>query len=97
MSDIDPQVIQKGRLDLEEDIADELRRVGEKVTKVMWWAPFGLQMEPSLEWIQGNRVVGEDGVHMSTKSLGMFAGLLYRRLLEGEVEEAGFKRRKTSW
>ena len=97
MSDLDPQVIQSSRMDLEEDIGDEIRRAGEKVQKVHWWSVYGLQMEPSLSWIKEKGVVSNDGVHMSKKSRELVAGLLYRRVTEVESETGVSKRRRMSW
>ena len=100
MTSLDPQVIQTSRLDLEEDITDEIRRVGEKVSKLLWWSGLGLQMEPSLEWIRERGVVGRDGVHMVPRYIGQVAGLLCRRLGEEDVEEVSsviFKKRRTTW
>ena len=100
MTSLDPQVIQTSRLDLEEDITDEIRRVGEKVSKLFWWSGLGLQMEPSLEWIRERGVVGRDGVHMVPRYIGQVAGILSRRLGEEDVEEVSsviFKKRRTTW
>ena len=98
MSDLDPQVIQTNRMDLEDDISDEIRRVGEKVHKLCWWSGLGLQMEPSLAWIVEKGVVSNDGVHLVQKYNGLVASLLYRRLGEVEVEdEIVSKKRRSSW
>ena len=98
MGDLDPQVIQTSRLDLEEDISDEIRRAGEKVHKVFWWAGLGIQMEPSTAWIRERGVVSNDGVHLVQKYNGLVAGLLFRRLVEEEVEDEGAaKKRRSSW
>jgi hypothetical protein len=36
MGDLDPQVIHGSRLELEVDVMDEVRRVGEQVVKLDW-------------------------------------------------------------
>ena len=98
MGDLDPQVIQTSRLDLEDDISDEIRRAGEKVHKVFWWSGLGIQMEPSTAWIKERGVVSKDGVHLVQKYNGLVAGLLFRRLVEEEVEDEGAaKKRRASW
>jgi hypothetical protein len=96
MSDVDPQVIDTGRRALEDDILDEIRRTGERVEKVKWSEVYGMEVEPSLEEIRRRDIVSGDGVHLTTKVSGLVAGLLYRRLLESELEVVGRKRRRSS-
>ena len=95
MSEVDPQVINRGRQDLEDDIRDELRRAGEGVVCVGWSEAIGLESEPNLEDIIRFGVVGEDGVHLSAKVCGKVAGLLYRRLASREMEGMDKKRPRT--
>ena len=96
MTSVDPQVVQQSRLELEEDISDEVRRSGERVVRLHWWSPLGAYAEPTLEWIRERRVVSEDGVHLDPKKRALVAAFLYRRLAEGEMTELDAKRRKLS-
>ena len=55
------------------------------MVRVEWWSAFGLQYNPSLEWIIEKRMVSEDGVHMTRSCLERIAGALLRRLTEREA------------
>jgi len=97
MGDLDPQVIHGSRLDLEGDVMDEVRRVGEQVVKLDWYMGCGLDREPTLEWIRQKNVVGSDGVHMTSELLVPLAGLIFRRLIDAGMEEPLEKRRRASY
>jgi hypothetical protein len=96
MSEVDPQVINRGHQDLDDDIKDELRRSGESVVCVGWAEAMGLETEPGLEEIRRFRVISEDGVHLSGKYCGKVAGHLYRRLTSREVEGVDKKRPRSA-
>jgi len=49
MSDMDCQVINQSRIDLEEDVEEEIRRTGEQVLKVDWWEFANLGGEPKVD------------------------------------------------
>ena len=96
MSEVDPQVINRGRLDLDEDIKDEVRRSGESVVSVGWSESHGMESEPNLDEIRRLAVVSDDGVHLTTKMCGKVAGLLYRRLVSRELDGGEQKRMRAS-
>jgi len=96
MSEVDPQVINRGRLDLDEDIKNEVRRSGESVVSVGWAESLGMESEPTLDEIRRLGVVSDDGVHLTTKLCGKVAGLLYRRLVSRELEGGEHKRLRAS-
>ena len=93
MSDVDPQVIDTGRRALGEDIKDEIRITGERVERVSWAEVYGMEGEPGLDEIRRRDipVVSEDGVHLTTNVSGPVAGLLYCRLVEGDLEDISRK------
>ena len=91
MSDVDPQVIDTGRRGLGEDIKDEIRITGERVERVSWAEVYGMEGEPGLDEIRRRDIVSEDGVHLTTNVSGLVAGLLYCRLMEGDMEDIGRK------
>ena len=62
---------------------------------VGWAEAIGMEAEPSLEDIRRFGVVGDDGVHLSSKVCGKVAGLLYRRLASREMEGLDKKRPRT--
>jgi len=97
MGDLDPQVIHGSRLDLEVDVMDEVRRVGEQVVKLDWFMGCGIDREPTLDWIRQRNVVGGDGVHMKPDMLVPLAGLIFHRLVEVRAEEPLEKRRRASY
>jgi hypothetical protein len=98
MTELDAQVINTVRLDMEDDILDEVRRGGESVVVVKWWVALGLDREPSLEWIRSRKVVSGDCVHMSSNLAGQIAAVVYRRLLDGQREdEPQEKKRRTTF
>jgi hypothetical protein len=94
MSDEDPGVIDRSRRDMEEEIRDELTRIGERVERVDWWKAAGMVENPTLDWVRQKRVVGLDGVHISQKYLRVVsAHILHRILDQGEPAD---KKRRTS-
>ena len=93
MCEEDPQVIDRSRRDMEEEVASEFRRLRESVRRVKWWEAIGLESEPNLETIRRRQVVGEDGVHMNTVDMKRVAALFCKKLTESE-EEPVSKRRK---
>ena len=94
MGNLDPQVLHASRLELESDILDELRLVGESVGVLNWYV--GEDSQPSVENIRQKGIVGPDGVHMAKKHLESLAGLIFRRLTSGEMEGPMEKRRRGS-
>jgi hypothetical protein len=94
MGNLDPQVLHASRLELESDILDELRLVGESVGVLNWYV--GEDSQPSVENIRQKGIVGPDGVHMAKKHLESLAGLIFRRLTSGEMEGPLEKRRRGS-
>jgi len=97
MGDLDPQVLHASRLELEADIVDELRVVGESVGMISWYGCVGEVCQPSQETIRQKGIVGPDGVHMSRKHLETLAGQILRRLTSGDVEGPMEKRRRGSY
>ena len=96
MSDLDSQVIQGSRVDLEADILDKVRRTGETVVVMEWFSGMGMECEPSVEWIRKSGVVSSDCVHMSKKFAGPLARCVYRRLVGMEMDGERSKRLRMS-
>ena len=92
MTELDAQVIQGSRMDLEADILDEVRRVGETVTAINWFTGIGMDSEPTVEWLRRNGVVSMDCVHMSKKYAGQIARFVYCRLVGMETDGERSKR-----
>lgn len=99
MTEVDPQVIHRSRLDLEEDIVDELRRSEVSVVRWCWWEALGCGEEPSLDWVRHRRVVCGDGVHLNRDVCELVAGHLLRRLEDGDLEEMEqpVRKRMSTW
>jgi hypothetical protein len=91
----DSQVIDRSRRDMEEEVAAEFRRIGERVIRLKWWEALGMESDPNLENIKRRRVVGSDGVHMNTADMRRVAAQLCRRVT-GSEGEPDWKRRRQS-
>ena len=99
MSEVDPQVIHRARIDLEEDIRDELKRSKVSVAISHWWEALGAMEEPELDWVRRRRVVSKDGVHLAPEPRARIAAFLLRRLEEEEIEEMEWpvRKRMSTW
>jgi hypothetical protein len=92
MTELDSQVIQGSRVDLEANILGEVRRVVETVSVIDWSTGIGMECEPSVEWIRKSGVVSKDCAHMSKKFAGPLARFVYRRLVGMEMDGERSKR-----
>ena len=87
MGEGDSLVMASVRRDLDRDIREELREKGGRVRVVEWWQLLKMEREGTLREIVDKKVVGADGVHLSTYMNRIAAVSLCHRLLEGPEED----------